>query len=94
MDNATALLAPFLWEGSGLPVLEAAAMGPPVVAADIEPYRERAAPGLVLVKPLDGMGWLRAIQEKSGSSESRIPQPMDHSTFETSVEQFLTRREA
>jgi hypothetical protein len=39
MDNSTALLAPSLSEG---PVSEAAAIGLPVIAADIEPYRERA----------------------------------------------------
>jgi glycosyltransferase involved in cell wall biosynthesis len=91
MDNATALLAPSLSEGFGLPVSEAAAIGLPVIAADIEPYRERARPGVVLVDTLDGMGWLRAIRERLVSSHTRIPQQMDHSTFESSVEQFLDR---
>jgi glycosyltransferase involved in cell wall biosynthesis len=89
MDNATALLAPSLSEGFGLPVSEAAATGLPVIAADIEPYRERATPGVVLVDALDGMGWLRAIREKTDSSQSRIPQPMDQSTFERSIGLFL-----
>ena len=92
MDNATALLAPSLSEGFGLPVAEAAAIGLPVIAADIEPYRERTTPGVVLVDALDGVGWLRAIREIS-CPQSRIRQPIDHSTFENSVEQFLTRRE-
>jgi glycosyltransferase involved in cell wall biosynthesis len=91
MDNATALLAPSLSEGFGLPVSEAAAIGLPVIAADIEPYRERAAP--VLVDALDGMGWLRAIRERLVSLHTRIPQQMDRSTFESSVEQFLARQE-
>ena len=94
MDNATALLAPSLSEGFGLPVSEAAAIGLPVIAADIESYRERAAPGLMLVDALDGMGWLRAIREKTGKSRSRIRQPIGHSTFENSVERFLAGREA
>jgi glycosyltransferase involved in cell wall biosynthesis len=89
MDNATALLAPSLSEGFGLPVSEAAAIGLPVIAADIDPYRERAIPSVVLVDALDGMGWLRAIREKTDSSGSRIPQPMDPSTFERSIELFL-----
>jgi glycosyltransferase involved in cell wall biosynthesis len=93
MDNATALLAPSLSEGFGLPVSEAAATGLPVIAADIEPYRERATPGVVLVDALDGMGWLRAIREKKSCSQRRIPQPIDHSTFENSVEQFLASPE-
>jgi glycosyltransferase involved in cell wall biosynthesis len=94
MDNATALLAPSLSEGFGLPVSEAAAIGLPVIAADIKPYRERAAPGVVLVDALDGMGWLKAIREKISCSQSRIPQPIEHSTFEHSVEQFLASPEA
>jgi glycosyltransferase involved in cell wall biosynthesis len=89
MDNATALLAPSLSEGFGLPVSEAAAMGLPVIAADIEPYRERATLGVVLVDALDGMGWLSAIREKADSSQRRIPQSMDQSTFERSIELFL-----
>ena len=93
MDNATALLAPSLSEGFGLPVSEAAAMGLPVIAADIEPYRERTAPGVVLVDALDGMGWLKAIREKTGKSRSRIPQPIGHSTVENAVERFLASRE-
>jgi glycosyltransferase involved in cell wall biosynthesis len=93
MDNATALLAPSLSEGFGLPVSEAAAIGLPVIAADIEPYRERAAPGVVLVDTLDGMGWLRAIRERLVSLHTRIPQQMDRSTFESSVEQFLASQE-
>jgi glycosyltransferase involved in cell wall biosynthesis len=93
MDNATALLAPSLSEGFELPVLEAAAIGLPVIAADIESYREWAAPGLMLVDALDGMGWLRAIREKTGKSPSRIRQPFGHSTFENSVERLLASRE-
>jgi glycosyltransferase involved in cell wall biosynthesis len=89
MDNATALLAPSVSEGFGLPVSEAAATGLPVIAADIDPYRERPTPGLVLVDPLDGMGWLRAIRERLASLHTRIPQQMGHSTFGSSVEQFL-----
>jgi glycosyltransferase involved in cell wall biosynthesis len=89
MDNATALLAPSVSEGFGLPVSEAAAIGLPVIAADIDPYRERATPGVVLVDPLDGVGWLRAIRERLASLHTRIPQQMGHSTFGSSVEQFL-----
>jgi glycosyltransferase involved in cell wall biosynthesis len=95
MDNATALLAPSLSEGFGLPVSEAAAIGLPVIASDIEPYRERALPGLVLVDALDSMGWLRAIREKTDcpQGQRRMPQPIDQFPFENSVEQFLASRD-
>jgi len=59
------VLAPSLYEGFGLPVAEAIAAGVPVIAADIAPFRERPAPGLTLIDPLDGLGWLEAIRERA-----------------------------
>jgi len=89
MDGATALLAPSQSEGFGLPAAEAAARGLPMIAADIEPYGERSAPGLVLVDTLDGLGWLKSIRELTANVQSRVSQPMERSKFEKSIEQFL-----
>jgi glycosyltransferase involved in cell wall biosynthesis len=65
MDSARALLAPSLSEGFGLPVAEANAAGLPVIASDIDAFREISAQNLMLIDPLDGVGWLHAIRAKA-----------------------------
>lgn len=42
-----------LYEGFGMPVIEAQASGTPVVTSDLSPMREVAGPGACLVDPLD-----------------------------------------
>ena len=70
IDNAQALLMPSFGEGYGLPVHEALAAGAPVVASDIPAFREIKASGLERVSPLDGEGWLRAIEARIGDRTS------------------------
>ncbi len=50
-ERATALVLPSLWEGFGLPALEAMAAGTPVVAADVGGLREIVGTAGVLVDP-------------------------------------------
>jgi glycosyltransferase involved in cell wall biosynthesis len=68
MDGACALLAPSLAEGFGLPVAEAIAAGVPVIASDIDAFREMPAQDATLIDPLDGLRWLEAIRERAGAA--------------------------
>lgn len=59
--GARAVLMPSFGEGFGLPVAEAAAVRVPVIASDIEVFREIGGDALDYVDPLDGLGWRDAI---------------------------------
>lgn len=61
ISGARALLMPSFIEGFGLPVVEAASLGTPVVASDIPAHREVAHPETIFVDPIDGPGWKKAI---------------------------------
>lgn len=59
--EAVAFIYPSLYEGFGLPVLEAMACGTPVVAADLPALREVAGPAALWFDPKDLQGLSAAI---------------------------------
>jgi glycosyltransferase involved in cell wall biosynthesis len=72
MQAAGALVQPSLYEGFGLPVLEAMACGCPVVATDIPPLREVTGGAAVLVPPTDVARLAAALREVTDSAERRF----------------------
>ena len=62
MASARALVAPSSVEGFDLPAVEASALGVPLIASDIPAHRE-LVPDAQLIDPLDGLGWLDALEK-------------------------------
>jgi glycosyltransferase involved in cell wall biosynthesis len=71
LNRATVLALPSLLEGFGLPAVEAAACGCPVVATTASPLADLLGDGGLFVDPTDRPGWERALLEVLRASELR-----------------------
>jgi glycosyltransferase involved in cell wall biosynthesis len=71
MRGARALLAPSLIEGFGLPIAEALSLGVPVIASAIDAHREVGGAFADYVDPIDGPGWLAALEDYVQASSPR-----------------------
>lgn len=61
--KASVLVFPSLYEGFGLPILEAQATGTPVITSDIEPMKTIAGKGAVLIEPGEPKSISEAIEK-------------------------------
>ncbi len=71
IQAASGLIQPSIYEGFGLPILEAMACGCPVVASDIAPFREIANGAAILVPPDDVAALAAALRDFVKSPELR-----------------------
>lgn len=69
--GARALLMPSFAEGFGLPVAEALQLGTPVIASNLEVFREFAGDIPTYIDPLDGSAWEDAIVSFAAGSPER-----------------------
>lgn len=77
LAGARAVLIPSFAEGYGMPVAEALAAGVPVIASDIEALREVGADVPDYLDPIDGLGWLAAIQDYAQPNSARRAAQLD-----------------
>ncbi len=79
LANARALLFPSFAEGYGLPLLEAAALGTPVICSDLPITHEVLGPAAIYLDANDASGWLREIRNAAKNPrhrpESRLVPP-------------------
>jgi glycosyltransferase involved in cell wall biosynthesis len=98
LRGATALLAPSLVEGFGLPVAEALTVGAPVVASDIPAHREVGGAHARFVDPKDPQAWLAVLRPLIHDPASRAAlrlqtqgyRPRTTGDYFRQVEAFLT----
>lgn len=91
LAGARALLFPTFAEGTGLPALEAAALGVTVICSDLPELRELMGDYPVYLAPTDGYAWsevIGSIEQAGGSSRDRgarfvLPSWEDH--FKTTL---------
>jgi glycosyltransferase involved in cell wall biosynthesis len=62
LKHARALLFPSFAEGFGLPLIEALGLGVPVIASDLDVFKEIAGDVPEYLSPIDGLGWMRMIE--------------------------------
>jgi glycosyltransferase involved in cell wall biosynthesis len=62
LGSATAFVYPSLYEGFGLPPLEAMACGTPVIVSDAASLPEVVGDAGISIGPRDPIGWAQALQ--------------------------------
>lgn len=62
LHHAQALLFPSFAEGYGMPLVEALALGTPIIASDLPVFREIAQDIPHYLDPMDGLGWMASIE--------------------------------
>ncbi len=77
LHGARTLLFPSLYEGFGLPVLEAFAARVPVLAADATSIPEVAGDAALLIDPYDRTAWSEALAAVAAGNDSHLRAQVD-----------------
>lgn len=83
LSNASALLFPSLFEGFGIPIVEAMAAGTPVISSEVSCMPEIAGDAAILISPFDSDAWADAMEqvEKPEEREKWIAKGLKRATF-------------
>lgn len=73
LDHANALLFPSFVEGFGLPALEAAQIGVPVICSDLHTFREVLGEAAIYLDPNSPEDWQKVIEKATLQPENLIP---------------------
>jgi glycosyltransferase involved in cell wall biosynthesis len=71
VQGARALLLPSFAEGFGFPLVEALALGVPVLCSNLAAFRENCGDVPEYLDPLDGLGWRNAVIDYASPSSLR-----------------------
>jgi glycosyltransferase involved in cell wall biosynthesis len=72
LNQATALVYPSLWEGFGLPVLEAIACGTPVITSNLSSLPEVTGDAAILINPYSIDEMREAMQQIATDEQLRL----------------------
>jgi glycosyltransferase involved in cell wall biosynthesis len=92
LSKATALLAPSLAEGFGLPPVEAASLGTPVIATDLAVTRELLGNKAVYLPPSDIYSWMDTIVRLAVAAPARVAEdsPWDAPSWDAHFKAVLS----
>lgn len=88
-DSATALLFPSIYEGYGLPVVEAARMGLGSICSDIPVLHEVGGEGAIYVPPDDAVAWAATIADVAAGRRIADPAHTSALSWDDSACQLL-----
>jgi len=73
LASARALLMPSFAEGFGIPIIEALALGTPVIASDLPAHREAGGSCVTYLSARNELGWLDAIRDHASGDLAGSP---------------------